>query len=159
MRLRNCLGMIWSVSTSARRSAVTPPEITRTGSISVPPPDVDEVALDRRGGGHLRGHEVGAPAAALAALEVAVRGRGAALARLQDVRVHAQAHRAARGAPVEAGVAEDLVEALGFGLRRHLLGAGDDHGADRARDFAALHDLRRGAQVADAGVRAGADED
>src|SRR3954466_6764611 len=136
MRLRNCLGMIWSVSTSARRSAVTPPEITRTGSISVPLPDVDEVALDRRRGGHLRGHEVGAPAAALAALEVAVGGRGAALARRQDVRVHAQAHRAAGGAPVEARVAEDLIETLGLGLHAHLLGARHDHRVDGRSDLA-----------------------
>src|SRR3712207_7027741 len=44
----------------------------------------DEVALDGGGGGHLGRDQVGAPAAALAALEVAVRGRGAALARLED---------------------------------------------------------------------------
>src|SRR5215204_4145631 len=124
--------MIWSVSMSARSSTDTGPETTRTGSISVtsagrPDPrsggvagirpvvgsDVDEVALDGRGGGHLRRDEVRAPAAALAALEVAVRGRCTALARLQDVGVHAQAHRAARGAPVEPGGAEDLVQPLG----------------------------------------------
>src|SRR3954451_7567298 len=148
MRLRNCLGMIWSVSTSARRSAVTPPEITRTGSISVPLPDVDEVALDRRRGGHLRGHEVGAPAAALAALEVAVRRGRTALARRKDVRVHPEAHRAARGAPVEAGLAEDLIEPLLLGLRAHLLGAGNDHRVDVRRDLAPTHDLGRRSQVA-----------
>ena len=99
----------------------------------VPLPDVDEMALDRGRGRHLRGDEVGAPAAALTALEVAVGGRGAALARLEDVRVHAQAHRAARGAPVEARGAEDLVEALALGLLGHLLGARDDHRATRSR--------------------------
>ena len=56
------------------------------GARSRPLPDVDEVALDRGGGGHLRGDEVGAPAAALAPLEVAVGGRGAALARLRGCR-------------------------------------------------------------------------
>src|SRR3954471_19014925 len=99
-----------------------------------------------------------APAAALAALEVAVGGRSAALARGEDVRVHAQAHRAARGAPVEAGAAEDLVEALALGLRADLLGAGNDHRAHTRGDLAPAHDLRGRAQVADAGVRAGADE-
>src|SRR3954462_9042724 len=99
-----------------------------------------------------------APAAALAALEVAVRGRRAALARGEDVRVHAEAHRAAGGAPVKAGGAEDLVEALLLRLRAHLLGAGDDHRVDRARHLAALDHLGRGAQVADAGVGAGPDE-
>ena len=53
---------------------------------SAPVADVDEVALDGGRGGHLRADEVGAPAAALAALEVAVRGRGAALAGLERCR-------------------------------------------------------------------------
>src|SRR6266536_464526 len=68
------------------------------------------MALDGGRGGHLGADEVRAPAAALAALEVAVRGRGAALAGLEDVGVHAQAHRAAGGPPVEAGGAEHAVE-------------------------------------------------
>src|SRR5215203_4250328 len=139
--------MIWSVSTSARSSTEMGPDTTRIGSMSVTPadrpdcgltgstgprpagivPDVDGVALDRRRGAHLGRDEVGAPAAALAALEVAVGCRGAALARLEDVRVHPQAHRAARRAPVEPGGAEHVVEPLGLGLRGHGLGAGDDH--------------------------------
>src|SRR3954447_13138862 len=155
MRLRNCLGMIWSVSTSARSSTLTAPEMVVTGSISVPLPDVDEAALDGGRGGHLRGDQVRAPAPALPALEVAVRGRGAALARGEDVGVHAQAHGAARAAPVEAGRAEALVEALRLGLPAHLLGARHDHGVNRRGDPAALDDLGRGAQVADARVRAG----
>src|SRR6478672_7863561 len=169
--------MIWSVSTSARSSTDTLPETTLTGSISVtsagrPEPrldgvagirpvvcsDVDEVPFDGRRGGHLRGDEVRAAAAALAALEVAVRGRGAALAGLEDVRVHAQAHRAAGAAPVEAGGAEDLVEPLGLGLGGDRLGAGHDHGVDVARDLATLDQRGGGAQVADAAVGAGADE-
>src|SRR5688500_13442257 len=109
--------MIWSVSTSARSRNETPPSMAFTGSMrSAPITDVDEMALDRGRGGHLRAYEVSAPALALAPLEVAVRGRGATLTRAQDVRVHPQAHRAARRAPVEAGGAEDLVEALGLGL-------------------------------------------
>src|SRR4051812_39761758 len=122
--------MIWSVSTSARSSTLTWPEITRTGSMSVPLPDVDEAPLDRGRGRHLGREQVGAAAASLAALEVAVGGRGAALARAEDVRVHAQAHRAARRAPVEPGGAEHVVEALGLGLLAHLLGPGDDHRVD-----------------------------
>src|SRR5918997_4395573 len=141
--------MIWSVSTSARSSTLTAPDTLRTGSMSVPLAYVDEAALDRRRGGHLGRDEVGAAAAALAALEVAVRGRGAALARRQDVRVHAQAHRAAGAAPVEARGAEDLVEPLGLGLGADLLRAGDDHRLDRRRDPAALDHVRGGAQVAD----------
>src|SRR3954471_13447552 len=144
--------MIWSVSTSARRSAVTPPFTVFTASTS-PLPDVDEVPLDGGRGGHLRADEVRAPAASLAALEVAVRGGGAALAGLEDVRVHAQAHRAAGGPPVEPGGAEHLVEALLLGLGADLLGAGDDHRLDVARHPPALDHLGGGAQVADPGVR------
>ena len=75
------------------------------------------MAGDRRRGRHLRAHEVGAAAPALPALEVAVRRRGAALARRQDVRVHAEAHRAAGVAPLEPCVQEHLVEAFLLGLR------------------------------------------
>ena len=112
MRFRNCLGMIWSVSTLARSSGATTPATWRRRRSIRPPPrlprgsnvaDVDEVAGDGRGGGHLRADQVRAAALALAALEVAVGGRGAALARLQDVGVHPQAHRAAGLAPLEAG--------------------------------------------------------
>src|SRR3954452_14715777 len=130
--------MIWSVSTSARSSTLTAPFTCLTGSMSAPGPDVDEAALDGGGGGHLRGDQVGAAAAALAALEVAVRRRGAALAGREDVGVHPQAHRAARAAPVEAGGAEDLVEALGLGLGLHLDRAGDDHGVHVGGDLAPL---------------------
>src|SRR5205823_5999234 len=108
---------------------------------SLPMSDVDEVALDGGRGGHLRADEMGAPAAALAALEVAVRGGRAALAGLEDVGVHAEAHRAAGRAPVEPGGAEDLVEALALGLRAHLLGAGDDHRLDIRGHLAALDHL------------------
>ena len=62
---------------------------------------------DRGGGRHRRAHQVRAAAGALAAFEVAVAGRGAALARLEPVGVHRQAHRAARLAPFEARVLED----------------------------------------------------
>ena len=90
--------------------------------------------------------EVRAPAAALAALEVAVGGRGAALARLQDVRVHAQAHRAAGLAPVEAGGAEDLVEALRLGLRLHLLRSRARPSRRRRGDLAARRRPRAAAR-------------
>src|SRR5215510_9873362 len=79
-----------------------------------PLPHVDEMPGDRRGGRHRRRDEVGAALEALAALEIAVRGGSAALLRLQLVRVHGKAHRAARLAPFEASCNEDLVEAFGF---------------------------------------------
>ena len=64
-----------------------------------------------------------APSPPLPALEIPVRCRGAALARPEDVLVHAEAHRAARIAPLESGLAEDAVEPFALGLRLHPLRA------------------------------------
>src|SRR6185503_19591972 len=98
---------------------------------------------------------MGAHADALPADEVAVGGRGDALAEHADIAVDADAHRAARLAPVEAGLAEDLVEALGLGLLLDQARAGHDPGRDAG--LAALGDGGRRAQVLDAAVGAGAD--
>src|SRR5919199_76178 len=113
------------------RGVSAPPLATYHLLFVLPITNVREVARDGGGGGHRRADEVRAPAAPLPALEVAVARGGATLAGPQDVRVHAEAHRAARLAPLEAGFAEDSVQPLGF----------------------------RGAQVFYARVGAGADED
>ncbi len=138
MRLRNCLGMIWSVSTLVRSSGAAREvrvmkgfhDQAETSSMNFPVADVDKVAGDGGGCGHLGRDEVGASTAALAAFEVAVAGGGAALAGRKNVGVHAQAHGAAGLAPVEAGLAEDAVEAFVFGLSLDGLRAGNDHRAD-----------------------------
>src|SRR4051812_26715945 len=101
---------------------------------------------------------MGAALVALTAFEVAVRGRGAALFRLELVRVHGEAHRAARLTPLEASLDEDLVEALGFRLLLHEAGARYDHGIDLGVDGLALDHARDFAQVLDAAVGARADE-
>src|SRR6185437_11836785 len=72
---------------------------------------------------------------ALPAFEVAVRGRGATLARRKLVWVHGETHRAARLAPVESGGLENLVESFGFRLLFHQAGAGNDHRVDVAVDL------------------------
>ena len=87
-----------------------------------------------------------------------MRGRGAAFARLQLVVVHGQAHRAARLAPVEAGLAEDPIQPLLLGLVLHQTRPRHHHGADVGRHLAPLGDLGGGAQVLDAPVGARADE-
>src|SRR5882672_10511907 len=109
--------MIWSVSTLARSSGATRPFSTVNLSISSPLANVDEVPGDRGRRGHLRAHEVSPAARALSALEIAVRSRSAALARLEPVRVHAQAHRAAGFPPLEPGVLEYPVKAFVLRLR------------------------------------------
>src|SRR5271168_1231086 len=77
---------------------------------------VDEVAGDGRGGSHDRAYEVRAAVFALASLEIAVAGAGAALVRRQHVGVHADAHAATGVAPLKTGFAEDFVQAFFFGL-------------------------------------------
>ena len=67
--------------------------------------------------------------------------------------------RAAGLAPLEAGGLEDRVEAFLFGLVLDGLRAGDDHGADRGGYVVAVDYLGGGAEVFDAAVGAGAEED
>src|ERR1700680_303872 len=91
--------------------------LRRSGmTVLLPVPHVDEMPGYCRGGGHGRRNEMRAALVALAALEVAVRGRGATLAGIELVGIHGEAHRAAGLAPLEAGLDENLVEAFGFGL-------------------------------------------
>ena len=118
-----------------------------------------EGAHDGGGGGHFGGYEVGAAAGALAAFEVSVAGGGGAFPGFELVGVHTKTHGAAGGAPVGAGFGEDFVEPFGFGELFDHGGGGHDHHADRVGDFVAFHDVGCGAQVFDAGVSAGAEED
>src|SRR6185312_7161525 len=160
--------MIWSVSTLLWRSGTPMPvweeNFSMVSSLRYGLGGGFEVrrrtegSADGGGGCHDGRDEVRAPALALAALEVAV-GRGcAALARLQLVRVHAQAHGAAGEAPLGTEVQEHLVQALGFRLETDACRAGDDEHTDVRVLFAAADDVRCRAQVLDAGVGAGAQE-
>src|SRR3954466_2872859 len=106
---------------------------------------------DRRRRRHRGADEMGAAALSLPPLEVAVRGRGTALAGIEPVGIHAEAHRAAGLAPLEAGVAEDAVEALFLGLRLYQAGARDHHRHTDVRSLAAaLYHGGRGTQVLNA---------
>src|SRR6266478_1668042 len=121
--------------------------------------DVDKMAGDGGGGGHYRADEVRAAVFALAALEVAVAGAGAAFVGRQDVGVHADAHAAAGVAPLETGGAENFVEALFFGLRLDAAGAGDNQRLlDVFRHVLAFDKMRGGAKIIEARIGAGADE-
>src|SRR5690348_14574687 len=95
-----------------------------------------------------------AAAAALPALEIAVGRRGAALARLELVGVHREAHRATRLAPFEAGFDEDLVETFFLGLLLDESRARHDECVDAGRDLAAFRHRRRRAQILDAAIGA-----
>src|ERR1700749_2856206 len=83
----------WRVVCRARRKTIYHSPFTL---IELPFAYVREVARDPGGGGrHLGADEVRASAASLSAFEVSVARRGAALAGLQGVCVHREAHRAA----------------------------------------------------------------
>ena len=76
-----------------------------------------------------------------------------------DFAVGREAHRAAGLAPFEAGLGEELVEPFGHRVALDGLGARHHPGADAGRDLAAARDFGGGAQIAEAAVGAGADED
>jgi hypothetical protein len=75
----------------------------------------DAAGHGRRGGGERRREERSAPGA-LPPLEVAVARADGVLPGAELIAVHRDAHRAARLAPLGAGVAEHDVEPLGLGL-------------------------------------------
>src|SRR5690606_35313242 len=125
----------------------------------VPFPDVHEVAGDGGCGGHHGAYQMGASAASLPALEVAVGGGSAAFSRLEDVGIHSQAHAATGIPPFKAGFFENAVQSFPFRLHFDLLGTGDHHGPDPRGDFPTPDDLGGVAQVLDPRVGAGADED
>src|SRR3546814_16512690 len=101
---------------------------------------------------------MGAPAAPLAVLEIAVRGRGAALARVQPVGIHPDAQRTSRLATVEAGVAENPVEPLLLGLPPDAHRPGNDPRAGVTRTLSSARHRSRGLQIIDTAVGAAAAE-
>src|SRR5438067_13831379 len=78
---------------------------------------------------HRRADQVRPAPASLPSLEVPIAGRRAALARSENVWIHAEAHRATRIAPLEAGLAKQSVKTLGLGLPLHARRSRYDHGA------------------------------
>ena len=96
---------------------------------------------DGGGGGHGRADEMGAAARPLTALEVAVAGAGRALAGLELVGVHGQAHAASRLPPFGAGLLEDAVQAFRLGLVSDRLAAGHDQGLHACGRLSSFEDL------------------
>src|SRR5277367_4093424 len=110
--------MMASVSTLARSSGATRPVSVRNGCMSTlvrralfssESTHVDEMSRDGGCRRHRRAHQVRAAARTLAAFEIAVGRRRAALAGPQSVVVHPQAHRAPGLAPFETCGGEDAV--------------------------------------------------
>src|SRR5437870_1500143 len=106
-----------------------------------------------RGGGHDWADEVRAAVAALASFKIAVRRAGAAFVRRQNVGVHADAHAAARIAPLETGVGKNFVEAFFFRGGLDSARAGNDERLlDGFRDVFSSDKMSGGAQIIEARI-------
>src|SRR5208282_4011236 len=144
--LRNCLGMIWSVSTLARSSGATIPVKFLNFCIAIsltPLAHVDKMSRYRRRRRHRRTHQMCAAALALTAFEIAIRRARASLARRQYVGIHREAHAASRLAPLEARFGENSVEAETLRLSLHVLRPRHHHRMNSRCNFVALDDTRR----------------
>ena len=129
-------------------------------SAELPVADVGEMPADRRRGRHRRAHQVRAAAAALAAFEVAVAGRGAPLARAAARRRSCPGTSSSRARAIRSRPpAGSSCRPFGFGGALDRLRSGHDQRAHRRRHVVAAGDARRLAQVLDPRVRARADED
>src|ERR1700722_19790567 len=117
---RNRAGMIWSVSRLGWSMWIPTAVKVVKGSMAIllgqQAAHVCEMAGHGGRNGHRRAEQMRAHPAALAADEVAGRGRRDALGGQAGVAIHADTHRTARLAPFEAGLTEDLVEPLRLGL-------------------------------------------
>src|SRR5690606_23948923 len=89
---------------------------------------------------------------------VAVAGTRAELVPDQFVGVHRETHGAAGGAPLEAGLGENLVDSLLLAEVIDDLGPGDGDGGDARGHLAALEEFRGLAKIGNAAVGATADE-
>src|ERR671916_1443161 len=100
--------MIWSVSTLLRRSGSAVPvwvvNLSTDQHLLFDVGGRAQPARDRGGRRDQRRDEMGPAALALPALEVAVRRGRRPLPRCELVGVHAEAHRAACGAPLGSGL-------------------------------------------------------
>ena len=112
--------------------------------------NVDEMAFHRSGYCHCRRHEMGPAAGSLAAFEISIAGRGAALSWLKHVGIHRQAHTAPGFPPFESRFFEQAVEPFLFGLLFHETGTGHDHRMNSLRDMFALRQARGQAKILDA---------
>src|SRR5438270_1410978 len=124
--------MIWSVSMLAAGSTTVREVSVVKGSIVLPRGGwplhqlarIGDPAAHRAGRGGEGAREEGACAASLAAFEIAIAGAHAVLAAPDHIAVHAEAHGAARFAPLRARFEEHPIEAFGLRLTLDLLGAG-----------------------------------
>src|SRR4051812_23634668 len=117
------------------------------------------MAGDSGCGGHFGADQMGATPFALPSLEVSVGCRGTPFPRLEDIRVHAEAHRAPGLPPLETGLRKDAIQPFFLRLHLHQSGTGYDDRVDTFGDLVSLSKACSSAQILDTTVRAGTDED
>src|SRR5438046_3199919 len=81
--------------------------------------NIDEMTGNSSSGGHSGADEVSASAASLAALKIAVAGRGTALPFAKPIAIHGNTHAAASFTPFETSLAENVCQALFFSHAAH----------------------------------------
>src|SRR5260221_6831106 len=111
-------------------------------------PHVGNGAHNRRGSSRRRARQMGPGTRSLTADKIAIGRRDRALPRRHRLAIGGKAHRAAGLAPFEAGVDENLVEALSHCVALDRLGARHNPGPHTRRDLATPHDLGGCPQVA-----------
>ena len=79
-----------------------------------PVPYVNKMPRDRRRRRHRRTDKVRASATTLPAFKVAIAGRSATFAGLQDIWIHSQTHGTPGLSPFESGIQENLIESFGL---------------------------------------------
>src|ERR1017187_2610915 len=130
-----------------------------TSLLKSPVPYIRKMPFNRCGCRHRGTDQMRPSPAALPAFEISIAGRSAALARLKDVGIHAEAHRAARFKPLKTGIDENAVQPFLLSGVLDGLRTGDNHRPHFRIYVAALGPPRRRAQVFDARIGAGSDED
>ena len=98
------------------------------------------MTVDGCGCGHLRTYQVRSTATSLTAFKVAIAGRSAAFAGLQDVGIHSQAHRTARFPPFETGVTKYSIDSFRLSVMLNGLRSRHDHGPHRLIHSVTFHD-------------------
>src|SRR3954469_21271301 len=114
--------------------------------------DIGQAAGNRRRRRHRWTYQMGTAAPSLSSLEVAVRGRGTALARTEEIVIHAETHGAAGISPLEACIDEDTVQPLSFGGLLDLLRSGNNQGTHSIGHATTVHDLCSLTQIFESGV-------
>src|SRR5207249_1909632 len=107
---------------------------------------------------HEGADEMGSSSPALTAFKVTIGCGGTAFSRLENIRIHTQAHRATRFAPIEARFLENTVQLLFLCGSFDLLGAGHDHGVNFGRNMLAFNELGHSPKIFHARVGAGPDK-